>query len=76
MATSLDRAVTMLDMSLTAAKHVMHSGEAPLQRRLAWVGSELERLAAEAYRLADEAGDDPGPAPEVTWAEPIPGFDK
>lgn len=56
-------AVQLLDMSLMAAKHVLASGKAPLQRRLSWLGSELERLATEAYRLADEAGDDPEAAP-------------
>ncbi len=47
--------------------------ETPRQRVLAWVGSELERLAGEAYRLADEAGDDPKTDP---CREPIPGFDE
>ena len=61
-------AVQLLDMSLIAAKHVLASGNAPLQRRLAWLGAELERLSVEALRLADEAGDDP-------CAPPIPGFD-
>jgi hypothetical protein len=35
------------------------------QRLLAWAGSELERLAGEACRLADEADDDPGASPLV-----------
>lgn len=51
--------------------HRAFDGDEPLQRRLAWFGSELERLAGEAYRLADEAGDDPGSDP---CREPIPGF--
>ncbi len=58
MMSSLNQAVCLLDMSLMAAKHVLHDSPEPLQRRLAWLGSELERLAGEAYRLADEAGDD------------------
>lgn len=63
MSTSLDRAVAMLDMSLMAAKHVLADSPEPLQRKLAWLGWELERLATEAYRLADEAGDDPESSP-------------
>lgn len=51
-------AVGLLDMSIMAAKAVLTDGQAPMQRRLAWLGAELERLAGEAYRLADEAGDD------------------
>lgn len=61
--TPLSRAVQMLDMSVSAARLVMLESKAPLQRRLSWFGSELERLAAEAYRLADEAGDDPDERP-------------
>ncbi len=60
---TLSNAVCLLDMSIMAAKHVLADGKAPLQRRLAWLGSELERLASEAYRLADEAGDDPESSP-------------
>ena len=63
--TALSNAVCLLDMSIMAAKHVLADGKAPLQRRLAWLGAELERLAGEAYRLADEAGDDPGASPLV-----------
>jgi hypothetical protein len=59
----LTRSVCLLDMSIMAAKHVLSDGNAPLQRRLSWLGAELERLATEAFRLADEAGDDSGPAP-------------
>ena len=73
MPTNLDRAVAMLDMSLMAAKHTLAEGRAPLQRRLAWLGAELERLAGEAYRLADEAGDDTESNPDPC-REPIPGF--
>ena len=80
--TALNNAVCLLDMSLMAAKHVLADGQAPLQRRLAWLGAELERLAGEAYRLADEAGDDIGPNPSFPHhdpnldpcREPIPGF--
>ncbi len=74
MPTSIDRAVAMLDMSLMAAKHVLADGKAPLQRRLTWLASELERLAGEAFSLADEAGDDPEGPPDAC-AFPIPGFD-
>jgi hypothetical protein len=69
--TALSNAVCLLDMSIMAAKHVLTDGKAPLQRRLTWLGSELERLAGEAYRLADEAGDD---TEEDPCREPIPGF--
>lgn len=73
--TALNNAVCLLDMSLMAAKSVLAEGNAPLQLRLAWLASELERLAGEAYRLADEAGDDPGPNPNLDpCREPIPGF--
>lgn len=61
--TKLNSAVGLLDMSLMAAKHVLRDSPEPLQRRLAWLGGELERLAGEAYRLADEAGDDPSSNP-------------
>ncbi len=61
--TPLNSAICLLDMSIMAAKHVLADGQAPLQSRLAWLGSELERLAGEAYRLADEAGDDPEASP-------------
>jgi hypothetical protein len=60
---TLDRAVAMLDMSIMASKHVLRNSQAPLQRRLTWLASELERLAAEAYHLADEAGDDTNASP-------------
>ena len=74
--TALSNAVCLLDMSIMAAKHVLADGKAPLQRRLAWLASELERLAGEAYRLADEAGDDPESNPNLDpCAPPIPGFD-
>ena len=73
--TALSNAVGLLDMSIMAAKHVLADGRAPLQRRLAWLGSELERLAGEAYRLADEAGDDTESNPNLDpCREPIPGF--
>jgi hypothetical protein len=62
---SLSSAVQMLDMSVSAARLVMMDSKAPLQRRLSWLGSELERLAAEAYRLADEAGDDVDSRPSI-----------
>ena len=60
----LIQAVAMLDMSTMAAKMVLLESPEPLQRRLAWFAAELERLAGEAYRLADEAGDDPGANPK------------
>jgi len=63
-------AVGLLDMSIMADKHALADGQAPLQRRLAWLGSELERLAGEAYRLADEAGDDEGSNPVPATKEP------
>ena len=44
---------------------------ASLASRLTWAAGELERLAGEAYRLADEAGDEPELDP---CREPIPGF--
>jgi hypothetical protein len=69
----LNNAVGLLDMSIMAAKHVLASEHAPLQRRLAWLGAELERLASEAYRLADEAGDDTEGPPD-NW-DMLPGFD-
>lgn len=73
--TALNNAVCLLDMSLMAAKHVLAEGKAPLQRRLAWLASELERLAGEAYHLADEAGDDTESNPNLDpCREPIPGF--
>ena len=73
--TALTNAVCLLEMSLMAAKHVIADGKAPLQQRLAWLGSELERLAGEAYRLADEAGDDTESNPNLDpCREPIPGF--
>jgi hypothetical protein len=59
----LEPAILSLDMSLTAAKHVLRDSPEPWQRKLAWLAAELERLAGEAYRLADEAGDDPGSSP-------------
>jgi hypothetical protein len=70
---AIDDAVVMLDMSLMAARAVVAEGKAPLQRRLSWLGSELERLAGEAYRLADEAGDDTEASPGLEG--PLPGFD-
>jgi len=46
-----------------------------LASRLSWAAAELERLAGEAYRLADEAGDDPNSyEPLDPCREPIPGF--
>lgn len=80
MASKLDEAITGLRLSLLSkvmsidAIRAPESG-IPVQRHLAWLGSELERLAGEAYRLADEAGDDPGSFPtEDPCREPIPGF--
>lgn len=66
--TKLNNAVMLLDMSLVAAKAVLAESKEPLQRRLAWLGQEMERLAGEAYRLADEAdeaGDDPDSKPSL-----------
>jgi hypothetical protein len=51
-------------MSVMAAKLVLQTSNAPLQRRLSWFGGELERLAGEAFRLADEAGDEGPPPPD------------
>jgi hypothetical protein len=68
MPTKIDSGVESLELSLSAARHVLLEAEAPLQRRLAWLAGELERLASEAYRLADEA--DHGPLDG-----PLPGFD-
>lgn len=51
----LSQAVQLLDMSIMASKHVLEEGTGTLSVRLSWLASELERLAAEAYRLADEA---------------------
>lgn len=62
---ALNDAVALLDMSIMAAKHVLADSPEPLQRKLAWLGWELERLATEAYRLADEAGDDPESNPNL-----------
>ncbi len=62
---NLELAVMCLDMSLAAAKHTLRDEGTPLQRRLTWLGGELERLASEAYRLADEAGDDAGSPPQA-----------
>jgi len=46
-----------------------------LPTRLAWAASELERLSSEAYRLADEAVDDPDSYEQLDpCREPIPGF--
>lgn len=50
----VERAVVHLDMSLTAAKHTLTGSNAPLAERLTWLAVELERLAGEAYRLADD----------------------
>jgi hypothetical protein len=73
---NLNKSVMLLDMSLVAAKAVLAESKEPLQRRLAWLGAELERLATEAFRLADEAGDDEGASPAHTgWEPPLPGFD-
>ena len=76
MATKVESAVDSLELSLIAARFVLTESAEPLQRRLTWLASELERLAGEAYRLADEAGDDPGSSPAYTgWEPPVPGFD-
>jgi hypothetical protein len=71
MSTKIETGVEGLELSLSAARHVLLSAQAPLQRRLAWLAGELERLAGEAYRLADEAGDDPESPPGDCW----PGLD-
>ena len=43
-----------------------------LASRLSWAAGELERLASEAFRLADEASDDTETLDPCR--EPIPGF--
>lgn len=53
----IEAAVMTLDMSLMAAKAVLRDSPEPLHVKLAWLASELERLAGEAYRLAEEAED-------------------
>lgn len=55
---TLRKSLLSLELSITAAKHTALHANAPLQRRLTWLACELERLASEAYSLADEAGDD------------------
>lgn len=69
------RAADILRVAIFA---VINNFKAPisLASRLTWVGSELERLAGEAYRLADEAGEDSEAVPTSDpCAHPIPGFD-
>lgn len=73
MPTKLEEACLMLQLSLGASIGRAFGGDEPLQRRMAWLGSELERLAGEAYRLADEAGDNTESNPDPC-REPIPGF--
>ncbi len=51
----IEAACDSLGLSLKAARVILLEGQEPYQRRLAWLAPELERLAAEAYRLADEA---------------------
>ncbi len=53
----LARELAFLDMSIMAAKHTLQDSPSPLPERLTWLGAELERLAGEAYRLADEANE-------------------
>lgn len=66
-------AQTKLRLSIGAIYEMLHGSRVlpsvAQESALRWAGSELERLAGEAYRLADEAGDDP-------CASPIPGFDE
>jgi hypothetical protein len=63
---AIEPSVQLLDLSIKGVRAVLTEGEAPLQSRLSWVASELERLAGEAYRLADEARDEPGAKP-LDW---------
>lgn len=74
MAIKLETAEEGLRLSIMALLRGMGPTVQPIprQRILAWAGGELERIASEAYRLADEAGDDPGSDP---CRYPIPGFD-
>lgn len=66
----LDDAILGLQMSLRAVSYNLNSSGIPLNSLLAWTASELERLAGEAYRIADEC---PQTDP---CQEPIPGFDE
>lgn len=47
----------MLDLSLMAAKLTLRESPAPLEDRLRWFAGEMERLAGEAYNLADAASE-------------------
>lgn len=60
-----------LKVQLYAAS-LMLKNEGPRQRVLSVLAEELRRLASEAERLADAAGDDPDSNP---FRHPIPGFD-
>ncbi len=53
----LERELTHLDLSLTAAKYTLRYSSVPLEVRLRWFAGERERLAGEAYNLADHACD-------------------
>lgn len=64
----LEAAATDLSLAILAVRSQLADESVPIQRRAAWLAGQLERLASEAYNLADEAGDDP-------CAAPIPGFD-
>lgn len=52
---TLTEELRRLDLSLMAAKLTLRDSPSPLDDRLRWFGGELERLASEAYNLADEA---------------------
>jgi hypothetical protein len=67
MPTKHEKALIGLDMSLMAVKITLATGGGTLAERLTWAAGELERLAGEAYNLADECED--------PCREPIPGFD-
>lgn len=56
-AKSLARELMMLDLSVMAAKFTLRESQAPLEDRLRWFAGELERLAGDAYNLADEASE-------------------
>lgn len=68
--TPLERGMLHIDLSLTAAKHTLLRADSPAGDRLAWLAGELERLAGEAYRLADECQENE-PCPHCGSANPI-----
>lgn len=76
MTKAIELSVRALDLSLASIRLTLECSTVPYQRRLVWAAAELEKLAVEAYAIADEAGDDPGSPPATDpCREPIPGFD-